>query len=131
MAEVWLIHPDTRDVVVEPPTAVLIMPQQSQSPAVKLIVVISALVLVVNDVPGVPTELEINSPTEPAAASLFVVVPIIPDVLLKDKLVADTTPNVGVTSVGELEPTKAPVPVWPLSVVSTIFLAVTALSLRR
>jgi hypothetical protein len=54
-----------------------------------------------------------NSPTEPAAASLLVVVPIMPEVELKLKLVAEPAPKTGVTKVGEVVPAKLPVPDAP------------------
>ena len=115
-----LIQPDTRDVVVVPPTVQLHMPQTSQSPAVKLMLVISADTVVVSDT-AAPTNtvLDISSPTLPAAASLLVVVPMMPDVLENARLVAEAAPRTGVISVGDVAPTKFPVPVWPLNGVFT------------
>jgi hypothetical protein len=60
------------------------------------------------------TTLDINSPTLPAAALSFVVVPIMPDVLENVKLVALGVLKIGVpVKVGLAEPTKLPVPVEP------------------
>ena len=111
-------------VVVESPVNVT-LPNTSQSPAVKLIEVTSAAVSVVND-----TELEngivlnMYSPTLPASALSLVVVPIIPAVEVKNMLVAEATPIVEVTRLGEVEPTNAPVPLLPDNVVSLIILAI-------
>lgn len=53
----------------------------------------------------------INSPTLPAAALSFVVVPITPEVDEKEILVALAAPSVGVTNVGDVPKTNAPLPV--------------------
>jgi hypothetical protein len=61
------------------------VPQTSQSPAVKLrngVRITLAGVAVVSEVPGVAIVAVSNSPTEPALALLFVVVPTIPPVWL-------------------------------------------------
>lgn len=67
---------------------------------------------------------EISSPTDPAAAASFVVVPIIPDVELNPKLVALAAPNMGPIKVGPDDPTKFPVPVCPDRVVFTALIVV-------
>jgi hypothetical protein len=107
--------PDTRVVTVVTSGSVHTLPQQSQSPAVKLIEVMSLKAPLVVDM-ALPdkTVLETNSPTLPAAALLLVVVPTTSVVLENARLVALAAPNMGVTSVGELEPTKVPLPVDPL-----------------
>lgn len=87
----------------------------SQSPADSDNEVKFALTPLVNAIP-LPTSIEedINSPTLPAAAALFVIVPIIPLVLEKDKLVALAAPMVGVTNVGDVASTILPDPVTEL-----------------
>jgi hypothetical protein len=65
----------------------------------------------------------INCPTNPLDALLADVVPIIPPVVgEKAILVAVAAPNVGVIKVGEVDPTKLPVPVCPDSDVLTLLL---------
>lgn len=87
-------------------------PETSQSPAVSEIDVTFAAVAVVKlTADACRTVLLITSPTLPAAALSLVVVPIIPEVELNVKLVADAAPKVGVTKVGEVERTVLPVPV--------------------
>jgi hypothetical protein len=101
------------------------IPQTSQSPAVKEIEVISADTVEVNETAApTSTVLDISSPTLPAAASLFVVVPMMPEVLLNVMLVALAAPRVGVTKVGDVEPAKLPVPVCPLNPTFTILLVI-------
>lgn len=75
-------------------------PKTSQSPAVKSNCATFFEVLDVSDV-ALPLlrDAEAHSPTLPAAALLFVVVPIISEVELKDKLVAEAAPRVGVVNV--------------------------------
>jgi hypothetical protein len=114
--------------VVEPPVNQT-SPHTSQSPAVKEIDVILAatpddkdMALPINN-----TELT-NSPTLPDAALLLVVVPIIPEVEVKVKLVAEAAPSTGVTNVGDVEPTKLPVPVAPESPLPTALIVVKLLS---
>ena len=115
-----LTHPATREVTVPAARTVQILPLTSQSPAVKLMLVISADTVVVSDTAApTSTVLDISSPTLPAAASLLVVVPMMPDVLEKARLVAEATPRTGVISVGDVAPTKFPVPVRPLNDVFT------------
>jgi hypothetical protein len=61
----------------------------------------------------------------PAIALLFVVVPIIPPVVGENTtLVAVVTPMLGVTNVGDVDPTKFPVPVDPLRDKSTLLIVV-------
>ncbi len=122
VAEVELIHPITYNTFVVAPPVNPIFPHTSQSPGVKVIDVKSAGVTVVR-VTGADasTTLDRNCPTLPEAALLFVVVPIIPVVDVNVRLVADAAPSAGVTNVGELLPTKLPVPVLPESPTFTEF----------
>ena len=75
MADVLEIHPTFIIVVVAAFPAKITFPQTSQSPAVSEIEVIFAGVAVVKAVDDEATTLDTNSPTLPAFASLFVVVP--------------------------------------------------------
>jgi hypothetical protein len=118
-AEVVLVQPAPE--LITPFVEKKTFPQTSQSPAVRLIEVIFASVELVIDT-GLPLAitLEINSPTVPDDALSLVVVPTIPPVVgLKVTDVAVAAPNVGVTRVGEVDPTKCTVPVCPDKVVLT------------
>src|ERR1700688_1739486 len=87
-------------------------PQTSQSPAVSDIDVMSlAIELTIETAEALGITLDINSPTFPLAALLFVVVPIIPPVDgLNTMLVAVAAPKVGVISVGDVCNKTLPVP---------------------
>ena len=101
-------------VVVDAGTKV-ILPQTSQSPAVKLIDVRLVAVVVEIDVEDAKaTVLDTYSPTSPAVTLSLVVVPTIPPVVgLKVMLVAIAAPSVGVVKVGLVDPTKLPIPDCP------------------
>lgn len=78
MTEVVLI-PCWNEVIVDPaPPLYCTTPETSQSPAVKLMLVALNAVPLVSDVPLVV--LVTNSPTDPAFALSFVVVPTMPAV---------------------------------------------------
>jgi len=134
VADVVLAQPEKYiNKVVAPPFRP-IFPQTSQSPAVNEIDVISLLVLLVQlTALATAITLLIYSPTLPAAALLFVVVPIIPEVELKVTLVALAAPNTGVINVGEVEKTKlvdvvpvAPAAVYPVILLKAVMLALLA-----
>jgi hypothetical protein len=114
VAVVELTQPSPVEKVVNALPLNPTLPQTFQSPAVNEILVTFAAVFVDKDTPGdLATILSTSSPTLPAAALLFVVVPIIPEVELKLTLVALAAPMVGVTNVGEVVPAKLPVPEEP------------------
>ena len=107
-----LTHPAIRVVVVPAPTVVQILPQTSQSPAVKLMVVILVVApFVVETAEPTSTVLETYSPTLPVAAESLVALPITPEVLENVRLVALLAPSTGVTRAGDVLPTKLTVPV--------------------
>lgn len=83
-------------------------PLTSQSPAVKEIDVIFVPVPLVSETGAPePTVEAIYSPTLPAPAESFVVVPTMPPVVgLKVMLVAVAAPSTGVTNVGDVENTR-------------------------
>lgn len=101
-----------------------ILPSTSQSPAVKEIDVTFAGAEFENDIADASNTVEdIVSPTIPAAALSFVVVPTIPPVLgLNAKLVPVAAPNVGVINVGDVPNTNAPVPVSPVTAAAKLAL---------
>ncbi len=71
-----------------------------------------------------------NSPTFPADALSFVAVPTIPPVVgLNATLVAVAAPRTGVTNVGDVDPAKFPLPVAPVSPLSTALFVVVLKSL--
>ena len=84
-ALVVLIQPAKELIVVVPAWSKQMFPRTSQSPAVRLMLVTLAAVPVVSDTAlATSTVLSISSPTLPAAALSFVVVPMIPDVEEKE-----------------------------------------------
>jgi len=97
VADVVLIQPTPTVNTVVPPPVNPTFPHKSQSPAVSEIEVMSLEVNVVKDVAEANAiVLVTNCPTDNAAALSLVVVPIIPAVLVKVKLVAEAAPRVGV-----------------------------------
>lgn len=121
VAEAVLIAPTIPVIVPEGLNATF--PYTCQSPAVNVMLVIFAATFEVKATAD-PTKTvdDINSPTLPAAALLFVVVPIIPDVEVKLILVALADPKTGVINVGLLAKTKAPVPVSSVTVAAKLLL---------
>lgn len=89
-----------------------IFPPISQSPGVKTIEVILVVVALARDTADpIKTDASINSPTLPAAALLFVVVPMMPEVVLGEKLVPVTL-ELATTAPAELTVnTSVPAPV--------------------
>jgi hypothetical protein len=77
-AEEVLMPPAKKDGTVVPALANEMLPEQSQSPAVNETEVTVAATLLVSETPV--AELLTNSPTLPALALLFVVVPTMPEV---------------------------------------------------
>lgn len=104
VADVVDAHPITLVVVVVAAGSVHITPDTSQSPAVRLMVVMSAFVAVVRAGPAPwATDALMYSPTFPAAVLSFVAVPTIPPVVglnVSDDAVA--APMDGVVSVGDV-----------------------------
>lgn len=111
MADVVLIQPTPTVKTVVPPPLNPTFPHKSQSPAVRDIDVTSlAVILTRETAEATAIVLVTNSPTLSAAALLLVVVPMIPEVLEKVKLVADAAPKTGVTKVGLVLNEIAPEP---------------------
>ena len=119
-ADVELLQPVINESTVVDPPVTPTFPDTSQSPAVKEMEVTFAATPVVKlGPPPITTKEKTISPTFPASALLFVVVPTIPPVVgLNVTLVAVAAPNVGVMKVGEVENTRLVlvVPVAPAAV---------------
>jgi hypothetical protein len=119
VADDVLVQPP--QLMAVPPKLALTFPHTSQSPAVREIDVILMVAFVERTPEAFGITLDTNSPTFPALALSAAVVPIIPPVVgLNANDVAVATPRIGVTNVGEVDPAKVPVPVWPLSETSTL-----------